>query len=102
MMREKVDNEVRMMRAVNSVAAACGVRIVQPLLGPGFVGYALRVPPDQKITGPGDLLRKHIVRRLAERSGVPRESAYSRKKALQYGSGIHRALVRASSAQRTG
>ena len=101
MMREKLRNERLMMRAVGDVTAAHGVRIVQPLLLPGFAEYAMRIPLDLKITGPGDLLRKHVVRRLAERVGVPPKSAYSRKKALQYGSGIHRSLVRLS-ALRTG
>ena len=94
MMREKIDNEIRMMRAINSLTGELGVSMVQPLLSPGFAEYAMSVEPGHKISGPGDLLRKHLVRSLAERIGVPHKSAYSRKKALQYGTGIHRALRR--------
>ena len=94
MMRAKVDAERRMMRAVSDVAGTHGVRVVQPLLSEEFVAYAMHVPLADKISGSGDLLRKHIVRRAAERAGVPPKSAYSRKKALQYGSGIHAVMRR--------
>ncbi len=94
MMRAKIDAERRMMCAVSEVADTHGVRVVQPLLSDEFVAYAMRVPLADKIAGSDDLLRKHIVRRTAERVGVPPKSAYSRKKALQYGSGIHAVMRR--------
>ncbi len=93
MMRDKLDNEAAMMRAVNDMTAEYGITIAQPLLTDTFVEYAMGVPLEQKITGAGDLLRKHLVRSTAEQFGVPSKSAYSRKKALQYGTGIHAALV---------
>lgn len=101
MMHDKLDNETRMVRAVNDVTAKHGVSVTQPLLADDFVEYAMRIPLAEKITGSDDLLRKHIVRRTANLVGVPYKSAYSRKKALQYGSGIHRALVRTSNAQQS-
>lgn len=93
-MRERVASELRMMRAASAAAGEHGVELVQPLLSPEFVGYAMRVPVHEKITGAGDLLRKHIVRRAAALAGVPAKAAYSRKKALQYGSGIHAVMAR--------
>lgn len=93
MMHEKLDNETKMMRAVNKMTAEYGVTIIQPLLADDFVEYAIKIPLEHKITGADDLLRKHLVRSTAERVGVPSKSAYSRKKALQYGTGIHSALV---------
>ena len=93
-MRERVASELRMMRAVSAVAGVHGVEIAQPLLSAEFVGYATRVPTREKITGAGDLMRKHIVRRTAALAGVPSKAAYSRKKALQYGSGIHAIMKR--------
>lgn len=97
MMQQKLDNEVRMMRAVNVMTAEYGVSIIQPLLSDAFIEYAVKLPLEHKINGSGDLLRKHLVRSTADRFGVPSKSAYSRKKALQYGTGIHRALVSGSS-----
>ena len=37
-----------------------------------------------------DMIRKHILRRIALALGVPEESAMKPKKALQYGSSIHK------------
>lgn len=93
-MRARVDSELLMMRAVSAAAGEHKVDMVQPLLSAGFVEYAMRVPVREKITGAGDLLRKHIVRRAAEMAGVPAKAARSRKKALQYGSGIHAVMSR--------
>ena len=93
MIDAKVSHEREMMRSVGTSAAG-GVRIAQPLLSEGFVEYARGVPLELKITGDGDFTRKHIVRDLARAVGVPEFSAGRRKKALQYGSAIHRNLLR--------
>lgn len=91
----KLENELAMMKAVNLVSSEFGVQIVQPLLAAGFVKHAKTIPLSEKIHGPGDLMRKHIIRKLARRVGVPGLSCTKRKKALQYGSKIHRALLKA-------
>lgn len=90
----KLENETAMMDAVNLVCSEFGVRVVQPLLSKDFIKYAKTVPISDKITGPDDLLRKHIVRRLAVSAGVPEVSAGARKKAMQYGSLIHKTLMK--------
>jgi asparagine synthase (glutamine-hydrolysing) len=83
-----------MMKAVNFVCSEFGVLIVQPLLSEEFIEYAKSIPISEKITDKDDLLRKHIVRKAALIAGVPEMSAYARKKALQYGSLIHKTLIR--------
>lgn len=90
-MCQKIQNELQMIDAIGGIAQ---IKTVQPFLTSDFVAYARTVPISEKITGTGDLLRKHIVRRAALHAGVPEISAYKRKKALQYGSGIHRAVLR--------
>ena len=90
----KLENELRMMEAVNSISSGFGVRIVQPLLSPRFVRDARTVPLSEKIRGPGDMQRKHIIRRLARDVGVPEISYSKPKKSLQYGSNIHKELLR--------
>jgi asparagine synthase (glutamine-hydrolysing) len=92
LMNSKLDNEVKMMKAINQVCSEFGVKLVQPLLSEEFVKFAKTVPIDQKITDENDLQRKHIIRKLAVKVGVPELSANARKKALQYGSMIHKAL----------
>lgn len=94
LMDSKLENELKMMKAVNLVSSEFSVKILQPLLSPDFVSYAKAVPISEKISGPDDLQRKHIIRRLASHIGVPEISATKRKKALQYGSMIHKTLMK--------
>ncbi|MEM2160795.1 MAG: asparagine synthase, partial [Candidatus Nitrosotenuis sp.] len=94
LMDSKLDNEIRMMKAINGVCSEFGVKIVQPLLSEEFIKFAKTIPIDQKIIDENDLQRKHIIRKLALQVGVPDLSANARKKALQYGSMIHKALLK--------
>ena len=94
LMESKLQNELDMMKAVNLVCSEFGVKIVQPLLSEDFINYAKSVPISDKITDENDLSRKHIIRKLALQIGVPDISANARKKALQYGSLIHKALIK--------
>ena len=93
-MLAKLDNELDMMKAVNVVASEFGVKIFQPLLSSKFIEYAKTVPISEKIHDSEDLYRKHIVRKLAAEINVPELSYTKRKKALQYGSKIHKALLK--------
>jgi len=89
----KLDNELKMMKAVNLIASEFGVNILQPLLSQKFIEYAKTVPVSEKIHDSEDLYRKHIIRKLAKEINVPELSYVKRKKALQYGSKIHKALL---------
>jgi asparagine synthase (glutamine-hydrolysing) len=93
-MNSKLDNEIKMMKAVNQIASEFNVRITQPLLSPNFIEFAKTIPISEKIHDSQDLLRKHIIRKLARDVGVPEISYTKRKKALQYGSKIHRELLK--------
>jgi len=94
MMNEKLCNEKDMMVAINNVTAEFNVEILQPLLSPDFIEYAKKIPISEKIHGLDDMKRKHIIRKLAIDCGVPEISAYKQKKALQYGSQIHKSLLK--------
>lgn len=94
LMDSKLENEIAMMKAVNLVCSEFDVKIVQPLLSKEFIDYAKSIPISEKITDENDLFRKHIIRKLATKIGVPQISANARKKALQYGSLIHKAVVK--------
>ncbi|MFB5632532.1 MAG: asparagine synthase C-terminal domain-containing protein, partial [Nitrosopumilus sp.] len=93
-MDAKLDNELKMMKAVNMIASEFGVQILQPLLSPDFINYAKTVPIEDKITDSEDMYRKHMIRNLAKQVGVPEVSYNKRKKALQYGSKIHKTLLK--------
>ena len=90
----KLDNELKMMKAVNLIASEFGVKILQPLLSQKFIEYAKTVPISEKIHDSEDLYRKHIIRKLASDVGVPELSCTKRKKALQYGTKIHKSLLK--------
>jgi len=94
LMEKKLENEKNMMIAVNDVTSEFNVKLIQPFLDDDFISFAKKIPLSEKITDPDDLLRKHIVRRLALDIGVPEESATKRKKALQYGTQIHKSLIK--------
>ena len=89
-MEDKISNELALVQEILQVASEFGVQVRQPFLSPGFVQFAKTIPLDQKIRGPDDLMRKHILRQAALLIGVPEESATKPKKALQYGSHIHK------------
>ena len=94
MMDEKLKNEKDMMTAINDITAEFNVEILQPLLSSNFIEYAKKIPISEKIHGSDDMKRKHIIRKLAVDCGVPEISAYKQKKALQYGSQIHKSLLK--------
>ena len=94
LMNSKLENELKMMDAVNLVSSEFGVTLFQPFLSERFINFAKNIPIENKITNSEDLIRKHIVRKAALEVGVPEISANQRKKALQYGSQIHKALIK--------
>ena len=91
---EKLKNEGEMMVAINKVTAEFGVKMVQPFLSPSFVDYSKKIPVSEKIHGPDDMQRKHPISELAMDYGVPEVAAQKQKKALQYGSQIHKSLLK--------
>lgn len=93
-MNSKLDNELKMMKAVNLISSEFGVKILQPLLALNFIEYAKTIPMSEKIHDSEDLYRKHIIRKLAREINVPEISCTKRKKALQYGSKIHKTLLK--------
>ncbi len=93
-MDSKLENELKMMKAVNKISSGFGITILQPFLSYRFIKYAKKISLENKIKNSEDLIRKHIIRKAASKIGVPEISANQRKKALQYGSKIHKALIK--------
>lgn len=89
-MDERIANERMLIKEINKITTEFGVLTKQPFLSQKFINFAKGIPIEQKITGTDDFMRKHILRELALSLGVPRESAMKPKKALQYGSLIHK------------
>ena len=91
---EKIENEIKMMKAVNLISSEFGVEILQPLLDLEFIKYAKTIPISDKIHDSEDLMRKHVIRKLAYEIKIPEISYTKRKKALQYGTKIHKKLLK--------
>ena len=90
LMEEKIANELTLMDEIALVANPFGVTVRQPFLTSKFIEFAKTIPAAEKIRGQDDMIRKHILRRIALSIGVPEQSAMKPKKALQYGSAIHK------------
>jgi asparagine synthase (glutamine-hydrolysing) len=90
LMEVSLVKEFALIEEIKTVAAHLGIQVQQPFLCSKFIQFAKTIPIDQKIKGPDDMIRKHILREVALTLGVPEESAMKPKKALQYGSSIHK------------
>jgi asparagine synthase (glutamine-hydrolysing) len=96
LMNTKITNELLLMEDIKLLTSDYGVSVKKPFLSERFIKFAKTIPLDQKIKGEDDNIRKHIIRRLAIEIGVPMESAMKPKKALQYGSLIHKYFIKSS------
>jgi len=93
-MEEKLVNEAHMMKEISVVIARLDIKSIQPFLTELFIRFAKDIPLEYKIKGSNDMLRKHIIREIALKIGVPQEAAYHPKKAIQYGSNIHKFILK--------
>jgi asparagine synthase (glutamine-hydrolysing) len=101
LMDKKIANEFTLMEEIKITTAPLCVQVRQPFLSPGFIQFSKTIPLNQKIKGPNDLTRKHILRLTALAIGVPEESAMKPKKALQYGSSIHKYFKKMETTRRS-
>ena len=86
----KILNEVELTNEIKQVAKEYRVSILQPFLSKGFISVAMKFPIYNKIVSNDDVLRKHIIRKIALSFDLPPEVIFRRKKAIQYGSLIHK------------
>jgi asparagine synthase (glutamine-hydrolysing) len=93
-MGERIINELTLVNEINKITKEFHINIKQPFLTQNFINYAIKIPIEKKIHGPSDNLRKHILREIAVSLNVPIESAMKPKKALQYGTLIHKNLTK--------
>lgn len=86
----KILNELELINEIKKVVEKYNVRITQPFLSKGFISIAMKFPIYNKIVSYDDFLRKHIIRKIALSFELPPEVIIRKKKALQYGSLIHK------------
>ena len=78
----------------DAATMAHGVELRVPFLDKEVIKTAFRIPIKYKIESESDILRKHILRQVAGEMGVPDFIENRPKKAAQYGSGVHKILVK--------
>ena len=98
-LQEDLVEDVKNLYHVNlqrddAVTMANSVELRVPYLDPELVEMALNVPIKYKLDNGKENLRKCILREIASDIGVPSEIVRRPKKAAQYGSGIHKILVK--------
>ena len=77
----------------DAVTMANSIELRVPYLDPDIINIAMNIPMKYKINKE-DTLRKCILREVGAELGVPEEIVKRPKKAAQYGSGIHKILVK--------
>ena len=77
----------------DAVTMANSIELRVPYLDHDIINIAMNIPMKYKINK-GDTLRKCILREVGAELGVPEEIVKRPKKAAQYGSGIHKMLVK--------
>ena len=73
-----------------SIATTTKVTVLTPFLDPSLITAAMRIPGQWKIKNND---RKIILQQVASELGIPKEFAFRRKLAAQYGSSISKALT---------
>jgi len=76
----------------NKVCAFHRVELRLPFADWDIIQLALSLPPNLKIASPNDLLRKRVLRQTARKLGIPKSIAEKPKKAIQYTTGVNRAM----------
>jgi asparagine synthase (glutamine-hydrolysing) len=95
LLKEDIENiyHVNLQRD-DAVTMAHGVELRVPFLDKDVINVAFNIPVKYKIENRNDSIRKHILRQVALDVGVPDFIAHRPKKAAQYGSGIHKILIK--------
>jgi asparagine synthase (glutamine-hydrolysing) len=83
----------------NQICAYHGVELRLPFIDRDVVDFALRLPLRLKINSIEDKLRKRVLRRVARNLDIPSFMADKPKKAVQYTTGVTKALQRLAKAE---
>lgn len=94
LMKNLVETAKKDKEEIDKLSAMFNIEYACPFLSTSFIDFAMKIPLDLKIKRKDDALRKHILRKVALEISVPRSAALRAKKAFQYSSGIHKAIMK--------
>ncbi|UCG35993.1 MAG: hypothetical protein JSV64_05010 [Candidatus Bathyarchaeota archaeon] len=95
-----ISSHERNMQRDNKVCAFNKIELRMPFVDWETIHLALSLPTKLKIRSTVDPLRKRILRRLAREIGVPRFIAEKKKRAIQYTTGVNKALKKLAKKRR--
>jgi asparagine synthase (glutamine-hydrolysing) len=78
----------------NAITNFNNISLKAPFMDKTMINLAMKIPIKYKIKSNDDQIRKHILRDVAIELGVPEFIAMRPKKAAQYGSGVHKLLIK--------
>ena len=79
---------------LQSVVNHFGLQLATPFTDRSLIEYSRNLPFSCKLNiSSGEVVRKHLLRRLAQELGFPSQVVNAPKRAVQYGSGVHRILT---------
>ncbi|MEM3616376.1 MAG: asparagine synthetase B [Candidatus Bathyarchaeia archaeon] len=78
----------------SKICAFNNVELRLPFASYSIAQFALNLPLSMKIESPSDPLRKAVLRKAAEKAGLPHQIVSRPKKAVQYATGVAKAIGR--------
>jgi asparagine synthase (glutamine-hydrolysing) len=78
----------------DQATAPFGVELCSPFIDLDLIRFSLTIPSELKVKPGNDVMRKWILRTVAQNLGVPSEIAWRRKKAIQHGTGVEQAILK--------
>jgi asparagine synthase (glutamine-hydrolysing) len=70
------------------------VEIRTPFADPDLIRFSLTIPSGFKVKDGDDVTRKWVLRDVAREVGLPDEIVWRRKKAIQHGTGVEKAILK--------
>jgi asparagine synthase (glutamine-hydrolysing) len=70
------------------------VELRTPFADPELIRFSLTIPSEFKVRDGNDVTRKWVLRDVARKVGMPEDIVWRRKKAIQHGTGVEKAILK--------
>ena len=70
------------------------VELRTPFADPDLIKFSLSIPSEFKVKDGNDAMRKWVLRDVAKKAGIPDDIVWRRKKAIQHGTGVEKAIIK--------
>lgn len=76
-----------------------GVELRTPFANLEVIRFSFQIPIEFKVKKGNDLMRKWVLRETARKAGLPESLVWRRKKAIQHGTGVEKAIRKLAKGQ---